>query len=816
MPGDDAEFAVRVGDGEFRAEPGSPAYGRVDLLSVIAHELGHVLGLPDRSPSMPPVGIMTAALPPGVRRVPTAADFRFEVGGGVRDGHAHHATPPVTVAEPAAAAVWGEVRFPAGAYRLPADGTMQAATGRLGGSRALPGFALHVAPAGGPAGPLVNGGFEQGLAGWVASDPARVTVNAQRQAVLTESLSAQEVSLYQDFLIPHGAQTLAFTLSGAGVDQRLLSGAAPDAVGVALLNPATLQPLMAPVDAWTDAYYTRDLAPGGGRSAAAARVTVAPWTEPGAVRVIVPLDGLGGQAARLFFRLLAGSDPTQLGGAVAVADVVITGQGDPPPPVITTLTGNTTVDEGGVVTLTGAFTGAADQGHEVVIDWGDGARERRSLPAGLRDFVLAHPYANNPLGLPAGRFPVNVSVISRSLGVGFASADVQVNNVTPTITRLSADPTADRTGRVVLAGAFDDPGMMDSFVLDVHWGDGRSERIALPAGSRSFQLTHDYTLADPTAGTSFTVRVRLADDGGVVMDTRQIVLNAGGLDGGTGGGTDEDDGPARGGGDSAGGIGADGDPSGTRTPDAPLGIFDGLAPGKLPTPIVGVDQPDTLTDVASGDVPLLPTVLALTVNFILPTGGAGLGGRGDVPLGGGLGGTLTVAAAVVPTQGTAADLAARILGGVDGQLAPLVSDGLARVKVVAELLAQGALDSAPAARREAPALGRALEAAAEAFEQVPDQEDAPDDGCDLDLVDRVFSAWSADEVPRPAPCVRGALPLPVRPTAQPAGAVAVPEALAAIALPALAALVGPPVDRRPRGPRLQAAENRSREQETGR
>jgi hypothetical protein len=56
----------------FPATPGGPADGKMDLLSVVDHELGHVLGLED-SPG--PNDVMGETLAPGVRRLPTASDL---------------------------------------------------------------------------------------------------------------------------------------------------------------------------------------------------------------------------------------------------------------------------------------------------------------------------------------------------------------------------------------------------------------------------------------------------------------------------------------------------------------------------------------------------------------------------------------------------------------------------------------------------------------------------------------------------------------------------------------------------------------------
>jgi hypothetical protein len=68
-PNDDAEFPLFVAPGE-RASAGGPADGRYDLLTVLTHELGHILGLPDLDPAVAPHDLMTDNLPTGTRRLP--------------------------------------------------------------------------------------------------------------------------------------------------------------------------------------------------------------------------------------------------------------------------------------------------------------------------------------------------------------------------------------------------------------------------------------------------------------------------------------------------------------------------------------------------------------------------------------------------------------------------------------------------------------------------------------------------------------------------------------------------------------------------
>jgi hypothetical protein len=66
-PEDDSEFRAHGPDGVFQAKPNSEAAGAIDLLSVVTHELGHVLGLDSHE-------LLSPTLDTGLRVLPRAGD----------------------------------------------------------------------------------------------------------------------------------------------------------------------------------------------------------------------------------------------------------------------------------------------------------------------------------------------------------------------------------------------------------------------------------------------------------------------------------------------------------------------------------------------------------------------------------------------------------------------------------------------------------------------------------------------------------------------------------------------------------------------
>jgi hypothetical protein len=76
----------RILSAEARQATTGPAAGRVDLLTVLAHEFGHVLGLSHIDSSVSAFSVMLDDLPLGTRRVPVAADLVRAAGGSILNG----------------------------------------------------------------------------------------------------------------------------------------------------------------------------------------------------------------------------------------------------------------------------------------------------------------------------------------------------------------------------------------------------------------------------------------------------------------------------------------------------------------------------------------------------------------------------------------------------------------------------------------------------------------------------------------------------------------------------------------------------------
>ena len=92
---------------------------------------------------------------------------------------------------------------------------------------------------------------------------------------------------------------------------------------------------------------------------------------------------------------------------------------------------------------------------------------------------------------------------------------VTVKNVAPVVTVVGDSILENGTAKV--SGTITDPGTLDTFKVDIAWGDGSpNTTLNLLVGKRSFSATHQYLDDNPTATLSdaYKVTVTVADDDG--------------------------------------------------------------------------------------------------------------------------------------------------------------------------------------------------------------------------------------------------------------------------------------------------------------
>jgi len=100
-------------------------------------------------------------------------------------------------------------------------------------------------------------------------------------------------------------------------------------------------------------------------------------------------------------------------------------------------------------------------------------------------------------------------------GVSEVEFDLVVSNVVPTFT-VTGDEI-DENEFATVSGTISDPGVNDSFKVEIHWGEGDIETFTYPAGSASFSETHQYiddgtSPGNLTAWDNYVVTVKITDD----------------------------------------------------------------------------------------------------------------------------------------------------------------------------------------------------------------------------------------------------------------------------------------------------------------
>ena len=146
---------------------------------------------------------------------------------------------------------------------------------------------------------------------------------------------------------------------------------------------------------------------------------------------------------------------------VAPVDVQVN---DPSPSGLQYSLSQTTINEGGTVTLNGSFTqGSASDTDTVVIQWGDGSADSVTALGGSASFgPLTHQYLQAPSGTLSGTYTVHVTVTNEFSNVAAApDQTVTVSDVAPTVSIVG--PTTGTEGTpVTLSASVSNPGPLDN------------------------------------------------------------------------------------------------------------------------------------------------------------------------------------------------------------------------------------------------------------------------------------------------------------------------------------------------------------------
>ncbi|MCA9169329.1 MAG: hypothetical protein KDB23_16760 [Planctomycetales bacterium] len=177
------------------------------------------------------------------------------------------------------------------------------------------------------------------------------------------------------------------------------------------------------------------------------------------------------------------------------------------------LGGAAAATEGASYQLTINFSdpGTNDGDINFLVDWGDGSAAEMFTPASqVSPATISHVFVDND---PLATTTISVRASDDKGTYQAVTKDINVANVAPTISSLTAENASGGVviveGDVVsLAGLIIDPGVLDSFTLDVDWGDGSIDNdLFLTARSTNFDVVHRYV----NDGT-YTISATLTDD----------------------------------------------------------------------------------------------------------------------------------------------------------------------------------------------------------------------------------------------------------------------------------------------------------------
>jgi len=157
--------------------------------------------------------------------------------------------------------------------------------------------------------------------------------------------------------------------------------------------------------------------------------------------------------------------------------------------------------------------------------WGDGESDSDSGVIGTDGTLILrrfHRYRDDgPPGTPQDKYTASLKVTEPFGVYKEKSLPLTVVDVASTLSDVQLSPLDDN-GDVTLTGPFSDPGTLDTFTLQINWGDKTAvQSVQLSAGATSFSETHRF--ARPWSKKGFQVALVIADKDGKKDDDKKNV-----------------------------------------------------------------------------------------------------------------------------------------------------------------------------------------------------------------------------------------------------------------------------------------------------
>ncbi len=465
-PLDNSEF-YPASDHELRAQMALPANQRMDLLTVVMHEMGHALGFADIRPDQQSASLMTGSLDTGSRRLPKANNL---------DDDSALMTEPVSA--PLHAALAEDI----------ANGSFDFDVGS-------PGFF------------------------WDARGDAEVAggkLTLAEDGLLTSGIS-------QAFIVPDGVSELRFTIEQTGFVQE--SDSPSDAFEVALLDAHAMTPLVGTAAGLSSTDSLLNIQ-AGGEVFFGSEVTVPDVAASGDVSslvtpltIVVDVSAIpAGTEAVLYFDLLGFGS---VASTVTIDDVRFSNGNAPP---VANAGGPYEIVEGDDLVLSAGGSSDAD-GDPLTFAWdvnGDGVFTDATGVAPTLPWDQLEG-----LGIDdQGSFTVRLRVDDGSGDFGEASAIVMILNSPPTAALASDGPVSEGATAVVSFSNQLDPSSADTDVGFTYLYDFDDDgTFDLTSSDPSATVPAVYL--DDNADSPLTVRARIQDkDSGGADYTTEIVITS--------------------------------------------------------------------------------------------------------------------------------------------------------------------------------------------------------------------------------------------------------------------------------------------------